>query len=295
MEEPTATIKDYTDETAPDNAELEYELFDEESRTKSGIYVDKYNTMFVSVEGVLRTAADNTPLRYTSPVMISWPGPAQTGFGKTIAFLTPILSKLLFNLSKTPSQNQPGAGHAKVTPFASIIVPTRELGIQMSDSTRSLLYKSPLRLVVVYRGADMKSQKEQLAGGFDILIATPDRLIGAIERGLTALFSATFPPNVQVLVVKLEEYQKEEILINLLLSQLSSRTVICVNSKLRADKLDDVLSSQNFPCISLHGDRNQREREAALDAFKTGRSPIMIATSVASLGLDIKDVIRVVN
>ena len=96
-------------------------------------------------------------------------------------------------------------------------------------------------------------------------------------------------------VVKVEEYQKEETLISLLLSQPPSRTIIFVDSKRRADNLDDVLYNKDFPCISLHGDRNQREREAAMDAFKTGRSPILITTSVASRGLDIKDVLHVIN
>jgi ATP-dependent RNA helicase DDX3X len=96
-------------------------------------------------------------------------------------------------------------------------------------------------------------------------------------------------------VVKVEDYQKEETLINLLLSQPPSRTMIFVDSKRRADNLDDILYNKNFPCISLHGDRSQREREAAMDAFKTGRSPILITTSVASRGLDIKDVLHVIN
>ncbi|KAF9543390.1 hypothetical protein EC957_000900 [Mortierella hygrophila] len=384
--------EDYTDETAPNNAELEHELFDEENRINAGIYFDKYKTISASVKGgpenrrvmndfkelalhptileniVRMKYKEPTPIqKHATPLLFAGYdilACAQTGSGKTAAFLTPILSKLLSKLSKAPLQNLPGARRTKATPLALIILPTRELGIQMFDSARSFAYKSRLRPVVIYGGADMKSQKEQLSKGCDILIATPGRLIDAIERGLvsfakvkyaildeadrildmgfepsirqimtasdmpkdeslqTALFSATFPSSVQVLardflkddyirirvgriggttsdimqkVVKLEEYQKEETLINLLLSQPPSRTVIFVSSKLRADKLDDVLYNKNFPCISLHGDRNQREREAALNAFKTGRSPILIATSVASRGLDIKDVLHVIN
>ncbi|KAG0285808.1 hypothetical protein BGZ96_010010 [Linnemannia gamsii] len=356
----------YTDETAPDDAELEQELFDEKNHINAGIHFDKYKSISVSVKGGpenrrIMNDQNATPLLFAGYDVLAC---AQTGSGKTAAFLTPILSKLISRLSKTPSQNQPGTRRTKASPLALIILPTRELGIQMFDSARAFTYKSRLRPVVIYGGAEMKSQKEQLARGCDILIATPGRLIDAIERGLvslakvkyavldeadrildmgfepairqimmasdmpkdeglqTALFSATFPSSVQVLardflkddyiririgriggttsdimqkVVKLEDYQKEETLISLLLSQPPSRTIIFVDSKRKADNLDDVLYNKNFPCISLHGDRSQREREAAMDAFKTGRSPILITTSVASRGLDIKDVLHVIN
>lgn len=93
----------------------------------------------------------------------------------------------------------------------------------------------------------------------------------------------------------MEEHEKEEALINLLLSQPPSRTLVFVETKRKADYLDDVLYNRNFPCISLHGDRSQQERERALEAFRVGRSPILIATAVAARGLDIKDVLHVVN
>ncbi|KAF9314789.1 hypothetical protein BGZ91_005928 [Linnemannia elongata] len=384
--------EDYTDETAPDNAELEHELFDDENRINAGIYFEKYKTISVRVKGgpenrrvmsdfkelaLHPTILENiVKLKYKEPTPIQQHATpllfagydilacAQTGSGKTAAFLTPIFSKLLSKPSKTASQNQPGDRFAKATPLALIILPTRELGIQMYDAARTFAYKTRLRPVVIYGGYEMKYQKEQLARGCDILIATPGRLIDAMERGLvslakvkyvildeadrildmgfessirrimttsdmskdedlqTALFSATFPSNVQVLardflkedyirvrvgriggttsdimqkVVKVEDYQKEETLINLLLSQPPSRTMIFVDSKRKADNLDDVLYNKDFPCISLHGDRSQREREAAMNAFKTGRSPILITTSVASRGLDIKDVLHVIN
>ncbi|KAH7053866.1 DEAD/DEAH box RNA helicase [Linnemannia elongata] len=384
--------EDYTDETAPDNAELEHELFDDENRINAGIYFEKYKTISVRVKGgpenrrvmsdfkelaLHPTILENiVKLKYKEPTPIQQHATpllfagydilacAQTGSGKTAAFLTPIFSKLLSKPSKTASQNQPGDRFAKATPLALIILPTRELGIQMYDAARTFAYKTRLRPVVIYGGYEMKYQKEQLAKGCDILIATPGRLIDAMERGLvslakvkyvildeadrildmgfessirrimtasdmskdedlqTALFSATFPSNVQVLardflkedyirvrvgriggttsdimqkVVKVEEHQKEETLINLLLSQPPSRTMIFVDSKRKADNLDDVLYNKDFPCISIHGDRSQREREAAMNAFKTGRSPILITTSVASRGLDIKDVLHIIN
>jgi ATP-dependent RNA helicase DDX3X len=59
--------------------------------------------------------------------------------------------------------------------------------------------------------------------------------------------------------------------------------------------LDQYLYQNKFPCTSIHGDRNQSEREDALLAFKSGHCPILIATSVASRGIDIKNVMHVVN
>ncbi|KAF9119226.1 hypothetical protein BGW39_000451 [Mortierella sp. 14UC] len=384
--------EDYTEETAPANKQLESDLFGEENRINRGIHFDKYKTISVSVKGgpenrrimndfkelaLHPTVLENVErMKYEEPTPIQQNATpllfagydvlacAQTGSGKTAAFLVPIISKLLSKLSKAAQLNQPGARRTKAAPLALIILPTRELGIQMFDAARQFSYKSRLRPVVIYGGADMKTQKENLAKGCDILIATPGRLIDAIERGLvslakvkytvldeadrildmgfepairqilsasdmpkdeglqTALFSATFPSSVQVLardflkddyirirvgriggttsdimqkVVKVEDYQKEENLIRLLMSQPPSRTMIFVDSKRRADNLDDILYNKDFPCISLHGDRSQREREAAMDAFKTGRSPILITTSVASRGLDIKDVLHVIN
>ncbi|KAF9944056.1 hypothetical protein BGZ65_012704, partial [Modicella reniformis] len=96
-------------------------------------------------------------------------------------------------------------------------------------------------------------------------------------------------------VIKVEEQSKEETLINLLCSQPPSRTLIFVSTKHKADHLDDILYNEFLPCISLHGDRNQKERELALQAFKSGRSPILVATSLAARGLDVKDVLHIIN
>ncbi|KAK1815221.1 DEAD-box ATP-dependent RNA helicase [Friedmanniomyces endolithicus] len=62
-----------------------------------------------------------------------------------------------------------------------------------------------------------------------------------------------------------------------------------------ADSLSDFLLNQGFPATSIHGDRTQRERERALDMFRTGRCPILVATAVAARGLDIPNVKHVVN
>ncbi|KAI7510089.1 hypothetical protein KC331_g22656, partial [Hortaea werneckii] len=62
-----------------------------------------------------------------------------------------------------------------------------------------------------------------------------------------------------------------------------------------ADTLSDFLINQGFPATSIHGDRTQRERERALDMFRSARCPILVATAVAARGLDIPNVRHVVN
>ncbi|KAG0335364.1 hypothetical protein BG004_008485 [Podila humilis] len=389
----------YTEETAPIDWHLEQTLFDRETRMEPGVMFSDLAKSEVAIKGepegfklvdnfkdigLHPTIVENiakmefnapTPIqKNTIPLILQGydvMACAQTGSGKTGAFLIPILSKLLKKLSNPKYEQllqqqraQPGARRTKASPLALLILPTRELAIQIFDETRRLSYKSRLRPVVIYGGAEMRKQTDQLARGCDILIATPGRLVDAMERGLvtlakvkyivldeadrildmgfeptlreimlnsdlprdeglhTSMFSATFPSQVQLLardflmdnyvrlrvgriggtsrgivqkVIPVEEHEKEETLISLLLSQPPTRTLIFVETKRKADYLDDVLYNQDFPCISLHGDRNQQEREMAIEAFRVGRSPILIATAVAARGLDIKDVMHVVN
>jgi len=72
-------------------------------------------------------------------------------------------------------------------------------------------------------------------------------------------------------------------------------TLVFVETKRMADMLSDFLMGNNFPATSIHGDRTQREREMALNTFRSGRTPIMVATAVAARGLDIPNVTHVIN
>ncbi|CAG8834150.1 37996_t:CDS:2, partial [Gigaspora margarita] len=96
-------------------------------------------------------------------------------------------------------------------------------------------------------------------------------------------------------IMYVEDHKKRDQLVALLLKQPPSRTLVFVETKRGADSLDDFLYSQNFPTTSIHGDRTQQEREDALLSFKNGRCPILIATAVAARGLDIKNVMHVIN
>lgn len=71
--------------------------------------------------------------------------------------------------------------------------------------------------------------------------------------------------------------------------------LVFVETKRSADALEHGLTQQGYPATSIHGDRSQQEREAALASFKSGRTPILVATDVASRGLDINNVTHVFN
>lgn len=133
------------------------------------------------------------------------------------------------------------------------------------------------------------------------------------------MFSATFPANIQRLasdfmreyvfltvgrvgsaskdvtqtVEYVEEQDKMEMLMKFLLTVDDGLILIFVETKRSCDYIEDVLCGRGFPACSIHGDKSQREREEALRAFKRGDTPVMVATDVASRGLDIPNVTQV--
>jgi superfamily II DNA/RNA helicase len=99
---------------------------------------------------------------------------AQTGTGKTAAFALPILQRLL------PHANT-SASPARHPVLALILVPTRELAIQVEANLKSYAKYSKLRSQVVFGGVDIKTQTPQLKAGVELLVATPGRLLDHIE------------------------------------------------------------------------------------------------------------------
>ena len=94
------------------------------------------------------------------------------------------------------------------------------------------------------------------------------------------------------------KFEKRDKLLDLLKNPSRNqreRTLVFVKTKRNADFLASLLCDEGLDTTSIHGDRLQREREEALDDFKSGRRPILVATAVAARGLDIKDVMHVVN
>ena len=89
-------------------------------------------------------------------------------------------------------------------------------------------------------------------------------------------------------------YDKTQMLLDLT-EAVPGLTLVFVETKRGADQLEDFLCEQGKPATSIHGDRTQQEREAALKSFRAGRTPILVATDVAARGLDIPHVTHVVN
>ncbi|ETI28755.1 ATP-dependent RNA helicase ded1 [Cladophialophora carrionii CBS 160.54] len=142
-----------------------------------------------------------------------------------------------------------------------------------------------------------------------------------VQNRQTLMFSATFPRDIQMLardflkdyvflsvgrvgstsenitqkVEYVEDQDKRSILLDILHTHKAGLTLIFVETKRMADTLSDYLINQGFPATAIHGDRTQRERERALEFFRNGRCPIMVATAVAARGLDIPNVMHVVN
>lgn len=110
------------------------------------------------------------------------------GSGKTVAFLLPILSKLMGKARQlaaprpNPSRYNPATDRVRAEPLVLIVCPTRELACQIFDEARRLCYRTMLRPCVVYGGAPTRNQREQLEMGCDILIATPGRLIDFMQN-----------------------------------------------------------------------------------------------------------------
>lgn len=109
---------------------------------------------------------------------------AQTGSGKTAAFLLPTLSKLFDEGPEKRYQPTPDprARGDKAYPSALVLAPTRELAAQIYDEAKKFTYRSWVRPCVVYGGADARTQLADLARGCDLLCATPGRLADLIER-----------------------------------------------------------------------------------------------------------------
>lgn len=142
-----------------------------------------------------------------------------------------------------------------------------------------------------------------------------------VDQRQTLMFSATFPRDIQMLardflkdyiflsvgrvgstsenitqkIEYVEDPDKRSVLLDILHTHQGGLTLIFVETKRMADSLSDFLLNQNFPATSIHGDRTQRERERALEMFRTARCPVMVATAVAARGLDIPNVTHVVN
>ncbi|TVR36680.1 MAG: DEAD/DEAH box helicase [Cryomorphaceae bacterium] len=293
-----------------------------------------------------------TPIqRKAIPVIFSGQdviGVAQTGTGKTAAYLLPLLRKLNYAQGDAPRM--------------LIFVPTRELAIQVDDMARELAKYTDLRIATVYGGKGKTEQRKQIETGVDLVIATPGRFMdlyleGAIvvkkvhtlvldeadrlmdmgfmpqlrsilevipRKRQNLLFSATFSKRVEELSAEFLEFptdiristsEKTTETIALyyyrvpnfktklmLLEQLLAneetfqRVLIFTRSRTTAENLGRYLQRKYGEVVKiLHANKGQQSRINAFEAFRGGALRILVATDVASRGIDVSEVSHVIN
>ncbi|XP_010117000.1 PREDICTED: probable ATP-dependent RNA helicase DDX4, partial [Chlamydotis macqueenii] len=355
------------------------------ARYRTGINFDKYDENIVEVSGLdppaplltfeeanlCQTLNVNiakagysklTPVqKYSIPIVLAGRdlmACAQTGSGKTAAFLLPIVAHMMRDGVTASSFKE------QQEPECIIVAPTRELINQIFLEARKFVYGTCIRPAVIYGGTQTGHSIRQVMQGCNILCATPGRLLDIIRRekiglhnvkhmvldeadrmldmgfGLemkklmsypsmppkdkrqTLMFSATFPEEVQRLageflkadylfvvvghvggacrdvqqnILQVPQHLKRDKLTEILQSIGHERTMVFVDKKKKADYIAAFLCQEKISATSIHGDREQREREVALQDFRSGKCPVLVATSVAARGLDIENVQHVIN
>jgi len=273
---------------------------------------------------------------------------AETGTGKTAAFLVPILQRFLNEPPPQPPRTR-----------ALVLAPTRELAVQIEDQVQGLTYHTTVSSVAVFGGVPMDTQEFALRAGVDIVVATPGRLMDHmrhasidysgleilvldeadrmldmgfwpdVQRILSALpakrqtllFSATMPAEVLRLtqeflhepkyvqvgrrggpaqtishnVQTVAAGEKTQWLARWLRDEATGPVLVFCRTKIGAERLAGRLSGMGIRAASLHADRTQQQRMAAVEGFRTGTYPVLVATDVAARGLDIDGIAHVVN
>ncbi|XP_072564013.1 probable ATP-dependent RNA helicase DDX4 isoform X8 [Paramormyrops kingsleyae] len=282
---------------------------------------------------------------------------AQTGSGKTAAFLLPILQQLM-------TDGVAANRFSKIQePEVIIGAPTSELINQINLEARKFAYGTYV-WPVVYGGISTGYTICKVFRGCNVLCGTPGCLLDIIGKGKvglskirylvldeadrmldmgfepdmrrlvsspgmppkeqwqTLMFSATFPDDIQKLaadffkvdylflavgqvggacsdveqnLIQVSQFSKRGQLLELLNTTGTERTMVFVETKRKADFIAVFLCQENISTTSIHGDRERREREQALGDFRSGKCPVLVATSVATRGLDIEHVQHVVN
>ncbi len=277
-------------------------------------------------------------------------GIAQTGTGKTAAFVLPMLTLL-----------EKGRARARM-PRTLILEPTRELAAQVKENFDKYGAGQKLNVALLIGGVSFGDQDVKLMRGVDVLIATPGRLLDHTERGgllltgvellvideadrmldmgfipdiericklvpftrQTLFFTATMPSEIRRITetflhnpekvevskpastavtvtqsqisVGREPHEKREVLRQLLreAKDLKNAIIFC-NRKREVALLHRSLQKHGFGAAALHGDMDQSARMTALDQFRKGELPLLVASDVAARGLDIPEVSHVFN
>jgi ATP-dependent RNA helicase RhlE len=271
-------------------------------------------------------------------------GLAQTGTGKTAAFLLPILHQL----TKGPLRQV----------RALIVAPTRELAEQIHQMSVDLGKNTKVRSVTVYGGISKTRQVEALRRGAEIVVACPGRLLDLLDdrsidlsrvevlvldeadrmcdmgflpdirRILKALpaqrqmlfFSATMPKDIRKLANKIlddpttvqigmtapvdtvshalypvSQGLKKRLLLALLHQTATGRVLIFTRTKHRARGLARDLAKHDYRTSALQGNMSQNQRQKAINGFRDGKYDILVATDIASRGIDVSEISHVIN
>lgn len=275
---------------------------------------------------------------------------AQTGTGKTAAYLLPVIDRLA------------DGGYPDDAINCLIMSPTRELAQQIDRQMEGFTYFLPISSLAIYGGTDgdtFARQQHGLKMGADLVVATPGRLLDHIQMGYvdlsrvsffildeadrmldmgfyddimqivnatprsrqTLLFSATMPPKIKKLAksilndpveVKIAvskpaekidqrayicpEEAKTPLLCRLFAnSPEGKRVIVFASSKLKVKDLARTLRRMRLYVAEMHSDLEQNEREEVMLGFKSGRTPILVATDIVARGIDIDDIAMVVN
>jgi ATP-dependent RNA helicase RhlE len=270
---------------------------------------------------------------------------AQTGSGKTAAFLLPIISHLIDKPRRTTR--------------ALVLAPTRELAAQILEDFNALAVHTPVTGAAVFGGVGMGPQEHAFRTGVDVIIATPGRLLDHLRsryaklnqiehlvldeadrmldmgflpeirrilkelpaKRQTLFFSATMPPPIAILaremlrdpatiqlqrqaapasgitqaVYPVQQEVKTSLLVHLLTQQTMKQALVFTRTKHRANRLSEALVNQGVKAERIHGNRSQAQRTAALEGFKSGRFPVLVATDIAARGIDVDALGHVVN
>jgi len=273
-------------------------------------------------------------------------GCAQTGTGKTAAFLLPMLDRL--------QQVEPSKQIK-----ALILSPTRELAAQIGESFSTYAKHTALRHLVIFGGVKQEPQVKQLKRGVDVLVATPGRLLdlqgqGFIDLSQSAffvldeadrmldmgflpdikrllkllpterqnlLFSATMPKDIVELasqflqdpvrvevdresstveqieqrVLFVEQSKKKQLLKSLLDSEQIAAAIVFTRTKHGANRVATFLEKGGISAAAIHGNKSQNARTRALDGFREGTVKVLVATDIASRGIDVDLVSHVFN
>ena len=273
-------------------------------------------------------------------------GIAQTGTGKTAAFVLPLLERIM-------------ARPQTRAPRALIVAPTRELALQIDEQVRILGRHHRVRCATIFGGVGEQPQIDAVRRGVDVVVATPGRLLDLMGSGhvnlreieiaildeadrmldmgflpqirrvvnalpkqrQTLLFSATLSSDIEKItgeflrnpetveigrranpadsvaqfLYPVPKSRKIDLLIHLLRDQSLDSVLVFSRTKHGADKIVRKLKAANVAAAALHSNRSQSQRVAALDSFKSGRARVLVATDIASRGIDVEGISHVVN